>query len=126
MAVSRLVCSGYIHASLRAPRSVWLEPFGCSQDAPDDDYSIMASKGVDHQQEAHTDPGGGKNFRSHYYDKVGFRGVDERKVVDGLLAQSPVSISKCASFALKCSVPGDRRRQLWKLILGKCASDCMI
>lgn len=60
-----------------------------------------------------------RNFRSHYYEKVGFRGVDEKKTIELLLNEDPVSVSKCANFALKYSVPSHKRMQLWKLMLGK-------
>ena len=60
-----------------------------------------------------------RNFRSHYYEKVGFRGVDEKKTIELLLSEDPISISKCSNFALKYSVPSHKRMQLWKLILGK-------
>ncbi len=59
-----------------------------------------------------------KNFRSHYYERVGFRGVDERKTVDALLAEDPVSVPRCSAFALKCAVPADRRTRLWAAVLG--------
>ena len=59
--------------------------------------------------------GGDRNFRSLYYEKVGFRGVDERKTVEALLAEDPVSREKCAHFTLKFSVPSDRRKDLWKV-----------
>ena len=59
--------------------------------------------------------GGDRNFRSLYYEKVGFRGVDERKTIEALLAEDPVSREKCAHFALKFSVPSDRRKELWKV-----------
>ena len=61
------------------------------------------------------DGGGDRNFRSLYYEKVGFRGVDERKTIEALLAEDPVSREKCAHFALKFSVPSDRRKDLWKV-----------
>ena len=60
-----------------------------------------------------------RNFRAHYYEKVGFRGVDERRTLDTLLREDPVSQSKCACFSLNCSVPADRRLLLWKLVCGK-------
>ena len=59
-----------------------------------------------------------KDFRSHYYERVGFRGVDERKMLDSLLREDPVSLNRCAAFALKCTVPSDRRRALWEAVLG--------
>ena len=46
-----------------------------------------------------------RNFRSHYYEKVGFRGMDERKTLDTILKDDPISIEKCANFALRCNIP---------------------
>jgi len=66
--------------------------------------------------------GGDRNFRSLYYEKVGFRGVDERKTIEALLAEDPVSWEKCAHFALKFSVPSDRRKDLWKVVLNASAA----
>ena len=62
-----------------------------------------------------------RNFRSHYYEKVGFKGVDERKTVELLLAEDPINVDKCACFAVKCSVPTERRLTLWKVVLGVAA-----
>ena len=66
--------------------------------------------------------GGDRNFRSLYYEKVGFRGVDERKTIEALLAEDPISREKCAHFALKFSVPSDRRKDLWKVVLNASAA----
>ena len=57
------------------------------------------------------------NFRSHYYGKVGFKGVDDRKTIEVLLNEDPINVFKCADFAVKCSVPTERRLMLWKSIL---------
>ena len=57
------------------------------------------------------------NFRSHYYGKVGFKGVDDRKTLELLLSEDPINVYRCAHFAFKCSVPGERRLTLWKALL---------
>lgn len=65
----------------------------------------------------------GKNFRSHYYEKVGFRGVDEKKTLETIFNENdggnPVSHEKLTQFALKCSVPAWARIRVWKMILSK-------
>eukprot|EP00095_Tigriopus_kingsejongensis_P008737 maker-scaffold2706_size13069-snap-gene-0.6 protein:Tk08737 transcript:maker-scaffold2706_size13069-snap-gene-0.6-mRNA-1 annotation:"hypothetical protein DAPPUDRAFT_212402" len=63
-----------------------------------------------------------RNFRSHYLEKVGLLGVDEKKTLELLLNEDPVSVSKCSHFAVKCPVPPHRRLHLWKVILGITAS----
>ena len=60
------------------------------------------------------------NFRSTYYEKVGFRGVDERKALQGILGQNPINNEKLATFILKCSnLPEASRHFVWKLLLGR-------
>lgn len=59
-----------------------------------------------------------RNFRSHYYEKVGFHGVDERKTLDVLLHEDPISLEKCSSFAVRCTVPASERLRVWKILLG--------
>jgi hypothetical protein len=39
--------------------------------------------------------------RSHYYEKVGFRGVEEKKSLDILLAEKPIEREKLQSFCLR-------------------------
>jgi len=59
------------------------------------------------------------NFRSSYYEKVGFRGSDERKTLETLLNQDPINVDKLSNFALKCSsIPTSQRLHVWKLVLG--------
>ena len=50
-----------------------------------------------------------RNFRSHYYEKVGFRGMDERKTLDLILKDDPISLEKCVNFALRCTIPTSDR-----------------
>ena len=59
-----------------------------------------------------------RNFRSHYYEKVGFRGVEERKTLEVLWSDDPLNIDKFSSFALKHSLPSCDRLQVWKVCLG--------
>ena len=80
----------------------------------------MTSSGL--KDDAATQP----NFRSAYYEKVGFRGVDERKALQAILGQNPINIEKLATFILKCSNLAEASRLfVWKLLLGKAFSLCV-
>ena len=59
-----------------------------------------------------------RNFRSQYYEKVGFRGVDERKTLDLLLSEDPINLNKLQNFALQFSIPSFDRILVWKFMLG--------
>ncbi|TRY75284.1 hypothetical protein TCAL_00688 [Tigriopus californicus] len=87
--------------------------------APDEEGRRAQSSSVSRSESQHKDE---RNFRSHYLGKVGLLGVDEKKTLELLLNEDPVSISKCAHFAIKCPVPSARRLHLWKVILGITAS----
>jgi len=59
-----------------------------------------------------------KNFRSHYYEKVGFRGVEEKKSLDILLNETPkVDIEKIQNFCIRYTVPGIYRSNIWRMLL---------
>ncbi|XP_072014550.1 TBC1 domain family member 7-like [Amphiura filiformis] len=58
------------------------------------------------------------NFRAHYYDKVGFRGVEEKKSLQILLNEDPVDIEKLITFCLRFPLPVMYRPHVWKLVLG--------
>lgn len=59
-----------------------------------------------------------RNFRSQYYEKVGFRGVDERKTLELLLNEDPINLNKIQNFALQFSIPSFDRIVVWKFMLG--------
>jgi len=59
-----------------------------------------------------------RNFRSHYYERMGFRGVEEKKSLDKLLSERPVEVTKIQNFCLRFAVPAINRPQVWKLVLG--------
>ncbi|XP_076347337.1 TBC1 domain family member 7 isoform X2 [Tachypleus tridentatus] len=59
----------------------------------------------------------GRNFRSYYYDKVGFRGVEERKSLEMLLKDKPIDLAKLLKFCLCFSLPSMYREYVWKLLL---------
>ena len=50
-----------------------------------------------------------RNFRSHYYEKVGVRGMDERKTLEIILKDDPISLEKCVNFTLRCTIPAADR-----------------
>uniref|UniRef100_A0A0K2TDW8 TBC1 domain family member 7 n=2 Tax=Lepeophtheirus salmonis TaxID=72036 RepID=A0A0K2TDW8_LEPSM len=56
-----------------------------------------------------------RNFRTHYYERVGFKGLNE-KTLDTLLNEEPRSIEKLQQFCLRFSVPSIMRLEVWKVI----------
>ncbi|KAF4523569.1 hypothetical protein B566_EDAN014880 [Ephemera danica] len=58
-----------------------------------------------------------RNFRSSYYEKVGFRNVEEKKSLDILLKDKPLDIGKLLQFCLRFTLPGIYRNLLWKVLL---------
>lgn len=59
-----------------------------------------------------------RNFRSHYYEKMGFRGVEEKKSLDILLRENPMDRDKIHNFCLRFPLPSIYRVQVWQLLLG--------
>ncbi|XP_015598963.1 TBC1 domain family member 7 isoform X2 [Cephus cinctus] len=59
-----------------------------------------------------------RNFRSSYYEKVGFRSVEERKSLEILLKDRPFDKAKLKQFCLRFTVPTLYRNFLWKILLG--------
>lgn len=59
-----------------------------------------------------------RNFRSTYYEKVGFRSVEEKKSLEILLKDRHLDRTKLKQFCLRFSVPGSHRNLVWKLLLG--------
>ena len=45
--------------------------------------------------------GSERNFRSHYYEKMGFRGVEEKKSLDILLREKPMDRDRIHNFCLR-------------------------
>lgn len=60
-----------------------------------------------------------RNFRSKLIEKVGIRGVEERKTLEKHWNEDPLNIDKITIFALEFSIPACERWQVWKVILGK-------
>lgn len=59
-----------------------------------------------------------RNFRSAYYEKVGFKSVEERRSLEILLKEKPLDLSKLRQFCLRFGVPTAHRNLVWKLLLG--------
>ncbi|XP_072139837.1 TBC1 domain family member 7 isoform X2 [Mobula birostris] len=75
-----------------------------------------------------------RNFRSHYYEKVGFRGVEEKKSLEILLKDDPLGtlrdfkvfnvalltldLEKLCTFAQRYPLPTMYRTLVWKVLLG--------
>lgn len=59
-----------------------------------------------------------RNFRSHYYEKVGFRGVEEKKSLEILLKDDPLDVEKLCTFAQRYPLPTMYRTLVWKVLLG--------
>ncbi|KAH7935683.1 TBC1 domain family member 7 [Rhipicephalus sanguineus] len=58
------------------------------------------------------------NFRAHYYDKVGFRGINENKSLEILLSEKPIDLKKLSNFCRKFCLPSVHRLTVWKVLLG--------
>ncbi|XP_052865648.1 TBC1 domain family member 7 [Anopheles cruzii] len=59
-----------------------------------------------------------RNFRSTYYEKVGCRGVEERKSLEILLKEKPLNLNKLTQFCIRFTVPNIHRTVLWNSLLG--------
>lgn len=59
-----------------------------------------------------------RNFRSAYYEKVGCRGVEEKKSFEILLKDKPLNRIKLIQFCLRFTVPAVHRELIWSLLLG--------
>ncbi|XP_011301260.1 TBC1 domain family member 7 [Fopius arisanus] len=59
-----------------------------------------------------------RNFRSSYYEKVGFRSVEEKKSLEILLKERPFDTAKLKHFCLRFTVPMIHRNFLWKILFG--------
>lgn len=59
-----------------------------------------------------------RNFRSIYYEKVGCKSVEERKSLETLLKEDPISLIKLKNFCQRFTTPASHRQILWNLLLG--------
>ncbi|CAB3258609.1 unnamed protein product [Arctia plantaginis] len=58
-----------------------------------------------------------RNFRSSYYEKVGCRGVEEKKSLEILMKEKPWDRMKLKQFCLRFTVPAAYRNLVWKVLL---------
>lgn len=58
-----------------------------------------------------------RNFRSSYYEKVGCRGVEEKKSLEILMKEKPWDKVKLKQFCLRFTVPAAYRNLVWKVLL---------
>ncbi|KAK5641638.1 hypothetical protein RI129_010185 [Pyrocoelia pectoralis] len=58
-----------------------------------------------------------RNFRSAYYEKVGFKSVEEKKSLEILLKEKTLDRVKLKQFCLRFSVPSVYRNLVWKVLL---------
>lgn len=58
-----------------------------------------------------------RNFRSSYYEKVGCRGVEEKKTLEILMKEKPWDRVKLKQFCLRFTVFADYRNLVWKVLL---------
>lgn len=58
-----------------------------------------------------------RNFRSQYYEKMGFRGVEEKRSLEPLLRETPVDAARLAQQVRLHLVPGIYRPLVWRLLL---------
>ncbi|KAL0811599.1 hypothetical protein ABMA28_009972 [Loxostege sticticalis] len=58
-----------------------------------------------------------RNFRSSYYEKVGCRGVEEKKSLEILMKEKPWDKMKLKQFCLRFTVPAAYRNVVWKVLL---------
>ncbi|KAM8790804.1 TBC1 domain family member 7 isoform 1-T1 [Rhynchonycteris naso] len=59
-----------------------------------------------------------RNFRSVYYEKVGFRGVEEKKSLEILLKDDCLDVEKLRTFSQRFPLPSMYRALVWKVLLG--------
>lgn len=60
-----------------------------------------------------------KNFRSNYYEKVGFKSVDVKKSLESILSEPVVDRTKLTQFVVKFEIPVQYRVTIWKYLLSK-------
>ena len=61
-----------------------------------------------------------RDVRSHYYEKMGVRGVEEKKV-ELLLKDNPIDKVKLAQYCLRFPIFPIFRKHIWSILLGKVA-----
>jgi hypothetical protein len=60
-----------------------------------------------------------RNIRSHYYKKVGFHGVEEKKTLEILFKESALDLEKLKHYCSRFPVTTERRLLVWNIVLGE-------
>ena len=58
-----------------------------------------------------------RNFRNHYYDKMGLHAVEEKKSLESMLSEDKIDVNKMMTFCLNFSLPVITRPLVWKVLL---------
>jgi len=58
-----------------------------------------------------------RNFRNQYYDKMGFRVVEEKKSIEAMMGGDIIDIKRMTTFCLKFALPVIFRPLVWKVLL---------
>ena len=89
-------CRGYLSTCSSCPlSSIWSGPLYPQMSASDEQ----------------------RNFRSQYYEKMGFRCVEEKRSLEPLLREVPVDGARLAHVVRLHLVPGCYRPLVWRLLL---------
>ncbi|ELU09969.1 hypothetical protein CAPTEDRAFT_171622 [Capitella teleta] len=59
-----------------------------------------------------------RNFRSSYLEKVGIKGIEEKKSLEIILKEQPIDLEKLSQFCLRFTIPSAYRNLVWKILLG--------
>lgn len=60
----------------------------------------------------------GRNFRQTYYEKVGFKGVEEKRSLEMILNERPLDVNRLTQFTSRFNLPHVHRERVWLLLLG--------
>lgn len=60
----------------------------------------------------------GRNFRQTYYEKVGFKGVEEKRSLEMILNERPLDVNRLTQFTCRFNLPHVHRERVWLLLLG--------
>ena len=63
-----------------------------------------------------------RNFRNQYYDKMGFRVVEEKKSLETMLSSDTIDVKKMRTFCLRFCLPIVTRPLVWKVRSSGCVS----
>ena len=67
----------------------------------------------------------GRNFRQTYYEKVGFKGVEEKRSLEMILNERPLDVNRLTQFTCRFNLPDVHRERVWLLLLGEDIAICV-